>query len=234
MQRLRIKFRRGEEVKFISHLDLMRLWHRAFLRAEIPLAYSEGFNPHPRISLAAPLAIGITSEAELMDIFTAKSVSPHWFTAALGQQLPPGIEILQVYSVPLDEPSLQSQVSFAEYMVEIETGEKREKIEAKISELLALDHLPWHHQRDTGEKKYDLRALIDSLWLLEYHNDYCTIGMRLRCDSSGSGRPEQVASALGFTNHPRAIHRTRLIFKRAETTRPEHVPTKSHGRTSLG
>jgi len=233
MQRLRIKFCRGEEVKFISHLDLMRLWHRAFLRAEIPLTYSEGFNPHPKISLAAPLAIGITSEAELMDIFTAKLVSPHWVTAALSQQLMPGIEILQVYSVPLDEPSLQSQVSFAEYMVEMETGEKQEEIEAKISEMLALDHMPWHHQRDTGEKKYDLRALIDSLWLLEYHSGSCTIGMRLHCDSGGSGRPEQVAAALGFAIHPRSIHRTKLIFKRTETTRPEHVPTKSH-RASPG
>ena len=232
MQRLRIKFCRGEEVKFISHLDLMRLWHRAFLRAEIPLAYSEGFNPHPRISLAAPLAIGITSEAELMDIFTGKSVSPHWFTAALSQQLPLGIEILQVHSVPLDEPSLQSQVSFAEYMVEIETEGKQEEVEAKISELLALDHLSWHHQRDTGEKKYDLRALIDSLWLLEYRGGSCTIGMRLRCDSSGSGRPEQVAAALGFANHPRSIHRTKLIFKRTETTSPKYVPTESHKRAS--
>jgi len=234
MQRLRIKFCRGEEVKFISHLDLMRLWHRAFLRAEVPLAYSEGFNPHPRISLAAPLAIGVTSEAELMDIFTAKSVSPHWATAALSQQLPPGIEILQVHSVPPDEPSLQSQVGFAEYMVEIETEGKREEIEAKIAKLLALDHLPWHHQRDTGEKKYDLRVLIDSIHLLEYRSGSCIIGMRLRCDSSGSGRPEQVAAALGFTNHPRSIHRTRLIFKKTETTSPKHVSAKSHGRAGLG
>lgn len=226
MQRLRIKFCRGEEIKFISHLDLMRLWHRVFLRAEIPLAYSEGFNPHPRISLAAPLALGVTSEAELMDIFTEKVVSPHWATAALSQQLSPGIGILQVYAVPLDEPSLQSQVSFAEYAVEIETEAKQEGIEAKIAELLALDHLPWHHQRDTGEKKYDLRALIDSLWLLEYSGDSCTIEMRLRCDSSGSGRPEQVAAALGFTNHPRSIHRTKLIFKKAEATSPKHVPAE--------
>jgi len=234
MQRLRIKFGRGEEVKFISHLDLMRLWHRAFLRAEIPLAYSEGFNPHPRISLAAPLAVGVTSEAELMDIFTAKAVSPHWATSALSQQLPQGIKILQVYSVPPNEPSLQSQVSFAEYAIEVETEAKPEEIEAKIAELIALDHLPWHHQRDTGEKTYDLRALIDSLWLLEYCSGSGSVGMRLRCDSNGSGRPEQVAAALGFTRHPRSIHRTRLIFKQTETTRPEHVPAKSHRRTSPG
>src|SRR4030042_619242 len=108
MQRLRIRFYRGEEVKFISHLDLMRLWQRALNRAGAPLAYSEGFNPHPRMSLAAPLALGVTSETELMDIILAKWMSPHSFTAAVSRQLPPGIEILQVYQIPLTMPSLQS------------------------------------------------------------------------------------------------------------------------------
>jgi len=108
MQRLRIRFCRGEEIKFISHLDLMRLWQRALLRAGISLAYSEGFSPHPRISLAVPLAVGVTSEAELMDIFVIKWVSPHLFTTAVSQQLPPGIGILQVYQIAPNLPSLQS------------------------------------------------------------------------------------------------------------------------------
>ena len=110
MQRLRIRFCRGQEIKFISHLDIMRLWQRAFYRAGIPLAYSEGFSPHPQISLAAPLAVGVTSEAELMDILCIKLVSPHWLTTAVNQQLPPGMEILQVYQIALSLPSLQSQV----------------------------------------------------------------------------------------------------------------------------
>ena len=96
MQRLRIRLSRGEEIKFISHLDIMRLWERALRRAQIPLAYSEGFNPHPRISLAAPLPVGVTSEAELMDVFTIKWVSPHWFATMINEQLPPGMEILEV------------------------------------------------------------------------------------------------------------------------------------------
>ncbi len=68
MQRLRTSFSRGEELKFLSHLDLMRLWERAFRRAGISLASSEGFTPHPRISLAAPLSVGTTGQAELMDV----------------------------------------------------------------------------------------------------------------------------------------------------------------------
>jgi radical SAM-linked protein len=213
MQRLRISFRRGEELRFISHLDLIRLWQRALNRAGIALAYSEGFNPHPRLSLAAPLALGITSEAELMDIVLVKFVSPHTFTAAVSQQLPAGIAILQTYNTPLTMPSMQSQVRFAEYTVGLATAKSRPEIEAAIDDLLAKDSLPWQHQRDTGPHKYDLRALVEDIRLTDLQSGHCTLEMRLRCDSRGSGRPEQVAAALGFESYPDTIHRTRLILQ---------------------
>jgi radical SAM-linked protein len=212
MQRLRVRFSRGEELKFISHLDIMRLWQRALHRAQIPLAYSEGFSPHPRISLAAPLAVGVTSQAELMDVFCNKWVSPHFFTDALSQQLPAGTEIIQVYSVAPTMPSLQSQVSQAEYEVKLETEKDKPTVESALASLLSAKQLPWHHQRDTGTRNYDLRALIDDLWLIDWQGGNCTIGMRLRCDSAGSGRPEQVAAALG-SSHPTSIHRTKLILR---------------------
>ena len=213
MQRLRIRFSRGQELKFISHLDLMRLWQRAFNRAGISLVYSEGFNPRPRMSLAAPLALGVTSDAELMDIVLAKTISPHFFTEAVSKQLPPGIEISQVYLVAPTLPSLQSQIRYAEYKVELETKKDRNEIESSLASLLSLEHLPWQHKRDTGLRKYDLRALIDDLRLLDCNGGNCTIGMRLRCDSSGAGRPEQVAIALGFTRHPRLVRRIKLILE---------------------
>jgi radical SAM-linked protein len=212
MQRIRIRFSRGEELKFISHLDMMRLWQRALHRADIPLAYTEGFSPHPRISLAAPLAVGVTSQAELADVFCSKWVSPHSFTAALSQQLPPGIAIAQVHMLAPTLPSLQSQVSQAEYEVEIETDKDQTGVKAALENLLSLEQLPWHHERDTGTRSYDLRALISDLWLIGWSQGQSTIGMRLRCDSGGSGRPEQVAAALGF-GHPTSMRRTRLILK---------------------
>lgn len=213
MQRLRIRFSRGHEIKFISHLDVIRLWQRALIRADISLAYSEGFNPHPRISLAVPLAVGVTSEAELMDIILAKPASPHFFTDAMSQQLPPDIKVLQVYQVAPTLPSLQSQVRYAEYEVKVVTEKGQEEIKSALASLLSIEHLPWQHQRDTGPRKYDLRALIDDLWLIGWHEECCTIGMRLRCDSNGSGRPEQVVTALGFTCYPQSLHRTKLILK---------------------
>jgi len=216
MQRLRITFSRGNELKYISHLDLMRLWQRALRRADIPLAYSQGFSPHPRLSLAAPLAIGVTSSGELMDIFLKHRVSPHFFLKSIGTQLPPSIDISEVAEIGLGLPSLQSQVLYAEYEVCIDTDKESNEIEASLQSLLARETLPWQHARDKEIRKYDLRSLIESVWLLDWNAPECTLGMRLRCDSQGTGRPEQVTSALGFANAPKSIHRTRLILASQE------------------
>jgi len=214
MQRVRIKFTREEEVKYISHLDVMRLWQRAFLRAEVELAYSEGFNPRPKMSLAAPLALGVTSEAELMDITLSRWTSPPAFRAAMEQQLPHGVHIREVLAVAPTLPSLQSQVRLAEYTVTVATGKGNEEVQEAIDALLAKETLPWEHKRDTGPRRYDLRKLINDLWTGERRGENLQeVGMLLRCDSQGSGRPEQVAAALGFEDYPISIHRTRLILE---------------------
>jgi radical SAM-linked protein len=188
------------------------MWQRAFRRADITLAYSEGFNPQPRLSLAAPLAIGVTSQAELMDACLSKWVSPHNLAVAVNQQLPSGIEILQVSPVPLPQPSLQSLMRFAEYAVEIDSLKDEHEVRQVLDALLAKEKLPWQHNRDTGPRHYDLRRLVEGLSLASCEEGHCVINMRLRCDSSGSGRSEQVAQALGF-KPPLSIHRTRLILK---------------------
>ena len=211
MQRLRVTFSRGEELKYISHLDMMRLWERALRRAAMPVAYSESHSPQPRISLAAPLQIGMTSEAELMDVFMERRILPYYFMRGVAHQLPRGIEIKEVREMGLRLPSLQSQVRFAEYRVEVAAEETLE-IPPALRSLLAKETLPWQHMRDTGPRRYDLRALIDHLWMEELRDSQCILGMRLRLDSKGTGRPEQVALALGFVGYPSSIHRTKLIL----------------------
>ena len=215
MQRLRVTFCRGQEVKYITHLDLMRLWERMLRRAAIPVAYSEGFSPRPRISLAAPLPVGVTSEGELMDIQLERRVSPHYFLRALLAQLPPGMDITEVREVSLRLPSLQSQVSEAEYRVDVAADRELAAVQLAIRELLAKDKLPWEHMRDTGPHCYDIRALVEDIWIEDWRGTECTLGMRLRADSKGTGRAEQVTLALGFPTPPHSIHRTRLIVARA-------------------
>jgi radical SAM-linked protein len=213
MQRLRIKFSRGEEIKFISHLDIVRLWQRAFNRAGIEIAYSTGFTPHPRISLAAPRPLGVTSEAEMMDIVITKGVAPQFFVSALNQQLPPSLRVDKVFPISADLPSLQSQVNQADYKVGLETSNGPVDIQTAIGKMLALEHLPWQHQRDTGPHQYDLRLLIVDLKLIDWQPPVGSLGMRLQCNNQGSGRPEQVTAALGFSKRPQYIHRTQLILQ---------------------
>jgi radical SAM-linked protein len=212
MQRLRVRFVRGDEIKYISHLDIMRLWERALTRAGIRIAYSEGFSPHPRLSLAAPLAVGVTGESELLDVYTADTVSPHWFSDAVEIQLPAGISILGVQQIGATIPSLQSRVYQAEYRIEVEKADGPDDIESAIASLLSLETIPWSHERDTGKREYDLRKLIDDIRLESSNDEQCTITMLLRCGSSGSGRPEQISCALGFKRYPLSISRTKLIL----------------------
>lgn len=212
MQRLRITFSRGEEVKYLSHLDIMRLWERALRRADIPLAYSQGFSPHPKISIAAPLPIGVTSNGELMDLFLRKTISPYFLMKAVSEQMPAGMGIIGVDQVSPKLPSLQSQVSQAEYRVELETDKSEADVRQAIESFMGNDHFSWQHRRDGEVRQYDLRALVDSLWLVEWRGSGCVIGMCLRTGSEATGRAEQVTMALGFTGRPRSIHRTRLIL----------------------
>jgi len=211
--RLRVRFSRGLQLKFISHLDIMRLLSRALRRAGIAVAYSEGYNPRPRLALAVPLAVGVTSDAELMDVFLKRPVAPHFFINALNHQLPPGIEVLEIFQASPIQASLQSLVRFAEYEVSIKTEKSPPEIQEIIRDLLDKAELPWQHQRQEKVRQYDLRALIDDLWLGNVTDGIATIGMKLRCDPGGSGRPEQVAKALGFEEHPISIKRRHLVLE---------------------
>ena len=212
VQRLRLRFSRGEELKYISHLDLMRLWERVLRRAGMPVAYSEGFSPHPRISLAAPLPIGVTSGAELMDIVVKKTVSPHFFMQNTKPQLPRGLEVIEIVQVPLTAPSLQSQTQSIDYRVSDRSDRTADEIRRAVTATLQAEKLPWHHMRDTGPRHYDLRPLIEDLWLESWQDHFFTLGMRLRCDAKGTGRPEQVTAALGLTDHPGLVHRTKITL----------------------
>ncbi len=190
---------------------MMRLWHRALRRAGMPLAYSQGFNPQPRISLASPLAVGVTSEGELMDVFLVRKVSLDFFTRALGEQLPRGVGVIDVKDIWPRLPSLQSQLRFAEYQVEVGPEIGQEEVNLAIRSLMGRESLPWEHFRDKKVHKYDLRGLIDDIWIAREEESGCTLGMRLYNSPRGSGRPDQVLLALGFAKPAKSIHRTRLI-----------------------
>lgn len=214
MQRIRVMFGRGEATKFVGHLDLVRFWERAIRRAGLPLAYSEGFNPRPRIVMAAPLPVGFTSEVELMDLYFDGDISAREVLATLSPELPPGFELRHAVAVPLEAPSLQSLMAACEYRVRVEAEERTlDEITAAVHQLLDAASLPWEWRRDGEVKRLDLRALIEDIWLEEWRPGEAILGMRLVHDANAAGRPEHVTQALGFHGFPRSIHRTALVLR---------------------
>lgn len=216
VQRLRVKFTRGDELKYITHLDLMRFWERALRRADIPIAYSEGFSPHPQIALAAPLPVGVTSEAELMDVFLEEVMTLNEFIRRVTPQLPPSVRILRAEEAGLTLPALQAEVRAAEYEVEVEHG--CDDLPRRIDDFMRSERVMWEQKRDDEVRRYDLRSLVHDIELRGTHDGVARLKMLLRSDSSGSGRPEQVAAALGLPA-PTRIHRTRLVVARSSPGR---------------
>lgn len=99
MKKIKIKYRKGEEVKFISHRDLMRAFQRAIRRAGIPVIFSQGFNPHMKIAWGNALKVGATSEGEFAEIQVEAWVKPHELMAKLNAQLPKGLEIIEAFLI---------------------------------------------------------------------------------------------------------------------------------------
>lgn len=214
VQRLRVTFSRGEDVEHISHLDIMRYWARAFRQAGLPVAYSQGHNPTPKLSLAVPLPVGVTSSCELMDVYLSERVSPFSFMKSLSEHLPAGFQVLAVREVGLGLPSLQSQVRWAEYEIEVVDARRQERdVRDAIRDLLGLTTLPWQHRREQAIRRYDLRPLIEDIWLAGVRDGAFHIGMRLSCGNAATGRPEQVMAALGFPEPPKRIHRSNLFVE---------------------
>ena len=212
LQRLRIRHTKESALKYSSHLDLMRVWERVFRRAAIPIAYSKGFNPRPKITSAAPLSVGYSSETELLDIHLARRLPALNVVEQLSPQLPEGLRIMSVEEIPLTLPSLQSQMRQAEYQARLVTSSSPEEIQGHIKALFAEDSISWQRLHKGKIRSYDLRPLIDDLWIAGQWDKGIILGMRLQLNSQATGRPDDVLKALGYQEDTLSIHRTRLIW----------------------
>lgn len=210
VQRLQICFAAEGPLKYVSHLDLMRVWERVCKRARLPLATSRGFSPRPKIALAAPLAVGATSEAEILDLLLTDRVDLSSTMRALSAELTPGLKIIEIHEGPLKQASLQSMLRAACYEVEVPDQRSHQDWQQAIDGLMAEEEIPWSHQRGKDTKSYDLRPLILEIRLHEVHDGLARLDMRLRNDERGAGRPEQVTLALGAAEEPTRIHRTAI------------------------
>lgn len=211
VQRLRLTFSKQGPARYIGHLDLARAVERALNRAQLPVAYSQGFNRRPRLSLAAALPLGYTSRAELADVWLSEILAVDRFQERLNATLPPGIEVFTVEEVPLSAPSLQQLMAEAEYDVQFLDQPDSVALQTGIDRLLASEMILQERRRakDQRRQSYDLRPLVLALSLQPTPEGRC-LSMRLVHTSGQTGRPDDVLTVLGFDPADCRIERTAI------------------------
>ncbi len=208
-QRLRIRFTRDETLKYIGHLDMAHTWQRIVRRANLPLAYSEGFNPQPRMSFAAALPVGCTSDHEEMDMVLSPACAIDEVKAQLDRALPPGMKVISIEEMPLNAPALQMQLIAAEFEITVEGEKVIGPLAERVAQFLAATDV----MRDRRGKVYNLRPLVQALAIEPARADRAVvIRSRLQADAKGTGRPDELALVLGLDPATVKIKRTKLIF----------------------
>lgn len=175
-------------MRFISHHDLMRVFERAIRRANIPIRMSQGFNPRPRISFPAALALGIGGEDEIVELELAQWVAPSRLQQLLSAQLPPGLTITSA------EPIAPGSHYRVDELVYVVRGALPEEItQEKVDEFLARREFQVLREKKGGKKLLNLRSSIVSIALKDN-----TLVLRLRPTDKGMARPEEVLKAVGL------------------------------------
>ena len=159
---MRVRFSKHGPVRFISHRDVARAFERAFRIAELPLAFSSGFSPHPKVSFGPALAVGYESDAEYLDLELTHEVDAAWLAPAISAGLPEGMDVLGLTALADRAPSLQECIDALGYRVEF-TGVTPAVVAAAVAELLARDTIEVPVNRKGEERIDDIRPSVLAL-----------------------------------------------------------------------
>lgn len=218
MSKYILKYTRDERVKYISHLDFIRMFHRAVRRSGVNFLFSEGFNPHPVMTVAMPLSVGVTSDGEYMKVGFEDEFSTDEIKSRINDALPPGFEIKSVYKLKAKEIDL-TKIRFADYKVLVEL--KGGSSPVNVQDFMKESSLVVIKKSKSGEKPSDIRPHIHSLEEIERAGETVTYQMRLSCSNSYNLKPETVISAMEsfdpcFAHEFICIHRDRLVLPEEE------------------
>lgn len=159
VQKLALRYAKRGRARFASHRDFGRAFERALRRAEVPMAFSSGFHPHPRISYLNASPTGAATEAEYMVVGLATKVDPAWLRETLNSALPDGLEILEVVDAP---SGLADQLRAAHWQVTL-AGADASEIATAVQELLARSEQLVTRATKAGLREFDVRAAIHRL-----------------------------------------------------------------------
>ncbi|WP_425446588.1 TIGR03936 family radical SAM-associated protein [Dethiothermospora halolimnae] len=201
MIKIRGKFIKGEELKYIGHLDLMRLFQRAFRRANIPMKYSEGYNPQPKFSTATALALGIPSDGEYFEIELVEKIDIDGFVKNMNRVLPNGIEILKAVYVD-SKKSLTSKLRWATYIMELtfENSLDKDGLESEIDKLLKKSEIIITKEKKKKGKikirEVNIRDYIEEILVLLVDGNNGILKTKLKTGSQGNLKPEVLIESM--------------------------------------
>jgi radical SAM-linked protein len=209
--RCRITFSKTDAMRFTSHLDLHRTLERTMRRAELPLAYSEGFTPRPKLQLASALPLGFTSSAEVADFWLKEELPLENIQQSFTKAQPPGVSLHTVEQIPLKADKLQTSLTKATYTVELPAPVP--DLEHKVADLLEAETVLIEKIKKGKKKTADIRPLIEDITIITPPNaEKPVLEMTLKAQEGATGRPDHVLQALGIDPLIARIHRTGLIF----------------------
>lgn len=201
MRNFRMKFSKVGNMIYISHLDLMRTFQRAFRRADIMVKHTEGFNPQPKIAFATALALGTSSDGEYMDVELESEISPDELLERLNKSLPEGLKLLKVVE-KTEKDSIMSMIEWSQYVVKVNASEdiSMEVVEGEIQKLLSLDEIIEIKEKKKKNKmvrrEVNIRPNIKSLELMVVEGQELILKMFLKTGSNGNLKPDTVINKL--------------------------------------
>lgn len=207
-----LKYSRGDIVKYISHLDFIRMFGRAVRRTGLQMSYSEGFNPHPIMTVAQPLSVGVTSEGEYLKIRFEDNISAEELKDTLNKSLPNGFEILAAARVEGKQMDF-AKLDRAKYIVEVEL---ENDMDVSVDEFMANKVINVMKKSKSGEKEADIRGHIFELSLDKKEDKIITLSMCVSAGSQYNLKPDTVIAAMekyieGFKAEFFAVHRVCLL-----------------------
>lgn len=160
VQKLRIRYAKRGRLRFTSHRDIQRAFERALRRAEVPMAYSAGFTPHPKVSWAGAAPTGVASEAEYVEIGVTRVLDPAELARELDESLPRDLDILEI--VEAGTSNLMERLEASVWEIRLPGVEPEEAARA-VAAFLAADEVPVERMTKNGMRNFDARAAVSGI-----------------------------------------------------------------------